>query len=1427
MMASGRSISVAILVVLLFVGAGGQASAFKLPDTGQTSSYAAWDDGAYSINPLSFTNNGNGTVTDNNTGLIWQQEDDGVLRAWDLSDTYCKTLTLPGTGWRLPTKKELMSIVDFSAKPAVSLTYFPGAQNWQYPTSTVPAFNAAGRWSVDFGGMGIDAVDISAISFYTRCVRGSTSGAWGSLSDNGDGTVVDTGNNFIWQKTEGGPQNWNAALNYCNNLSLAGYSDWRLPNVKELESLTDDGAQPTFSRSLFPGLPTPQRPYWSSTTDAFFSGRAWFILSGYGRIYSDATAYGFSGYKTDAYEVRCVRGGQSAALVKLSVSRSGTGTGTVTGSLGGISCGSKCSAYFDSSASLPITLTATPSASSTFTSWTGCNTVNANVCTVTVSGAKTVTATFTQSTVQTYQLTVSKTGSGTVTSSPSGISCGTACSGSFAAGAVVTLSASPEAGWSLSGWSGCDNSSGNTCTVAMNAGRSVSATFTSGTGTPQLIVSKTGNGSVTSTPAGINCGETCIASFSPGTPVTLTATPASGTRIGGWNGCDSVIDNACTVTVSGQTNVSVSFLWGRTLTVARSGGGLGVVLSKPSGIRCGDDCSEIYQEGSGVTLIAVPDTGSSFAGWSGTACSGTGIMCRVTMNADTSVGAAFDVAEVKKANTRLSMALSAHSVLKTGVLYVGGRLTRLPDLGNDLGNLPIKLKITAPDGTTTTRTASTMDRGGLYLFPVFAPGSLKGAYTLQAVYEGNDKLMPSSSRSQTVVVNNLPGYAVIVEGSIPGGEGLPNHNKTTNRIYESLKERGFTDDNIMYFNTRPPDGVVDDTPSKQDIAEAVKTWAASKMNALAGPFYLIMVDHGDSGTFYIGEETLSRDEVASWLDTLEGGLNTSAKADPRIVIIGSCYSGSFIPALSKAGRVIITSARADEQSYKGPMEEDTIRSGEFFMDELFDQLKKGQDMRGAFESSSVRTMAFTRSGAGRLYDSARQHPLLDDNGDGRGNTILAARGDGTVALGLYLGYGDTYSPTSLTNPAELTAVNPTLFLDSATSNATLWARANQNSLVSSAWAEVKSPAAALSAASNQLDLNLPRLPLVLTGPAGRWEGIYNAFTASGTHEVYYFVSDTNTSKTTSMMKSVVYKDREGNTPPSGFSLLSPAEDSYQSTVLTFDWEDSADPDGLTYTLLLSRKEDLSTIDYRKEEIPYSSAVVGVDDNLSDVTIWYWKVYAIDSYGARTESSQTGSFITINNNTNGLASIVTGYVTNGVTGSALPSATVKLSAADSGIPVLDDGFYFTKVEAGSITVSAEAPGYGVQVIEASPAPGEVLEMNFNLTPANPCAATLGDDLSLHVPVVDAGGAYLWVDLIYDPARTDAVVFELKTGYGLLTDVAAFSSCQPATFGSGDGGATWKLSIPEIFFGTMRLWADMVLETGGGNRILFDVTGAGFM
>ena len=167
-------------------------------------------------------------------------------------------------------------------------------------------------------------------------------------------------------------------------------------------------------------------------------------------------------------------------------------------------------------------------------------------------------------TTPTFPLTVSRqgAGSGTVTSAPAGIDCGSTCTASFAQGTIVSLTPAPDASSLFAGWSGACSGPG-ACNVTMDAAKSVSARFDLRSFT--LNVNKTPLtsilGSVTSTPAGINCGLLCSgasASFLSGTVVTLTAQSGLLASFQGWSG-DCTGTGACVVTMTANRSVTANF----------------------------------------------------------------------------------------------------------------------------------------------------------------------------------------------------------------------------------------------------------------------------------------------------------------------------------------------------------------------------------------------------------------------------------------------------------------------------------------------------------------------------------------------------------------------------------------------------------------------------------------------------------------------------------------------------------------------------------------------------------------------------------------------------------------------------------------------------------------------------------------------------
>lgn len=244
---------------------------------------------------------GTTTVTDKVTGLVWQKADDNIAKTWDAARVYCagNPSPLPGTGWRLASVGELMSIVDYSTyEPAINGSSFPGTNLESYWSATAYVGLSNYAWYIEFGYGSVNTGGASGTN-YVRCVRGLPN-RQSLFKNNGNGTVTDLATGLTWQQHEGlilPMSNDGPAEAYCQGLSLAG-GGWRLPTVKELLSIVDNRVyDPAIDGDVFPNTRTSS--YWSATTDAHYSGAAWRVNFYHGYVVSHNKSY--------TYYVRCVR----------------------------------------------------------------------------------------------------------------------------------------------------------------------------------------------------------------------------------------------------------------------------------------------------------------------------------------------------------------------------------------------------------------------------------------------------------------------------------------------------------------------------------------------------------------------------------------------------------------------------------------------------------------------------------------------------------------------------------------------------------------------------------------------------------------------------------------------------------------------------------------------------------------------------------------------------------------------------------------------------------------------------------------------------------------------------------------------------------------------------------------------------------------
>jgi hypothetical protein len=282
----------------------------RLPDTGQQISYTGTfgEDSDFLINMPGFIDNGDGTVTDTVTSLMWQRSD-GPEMTFNSAAYFCDTLSLAGhADWRLPTAKEIYSILNHQrANPAIDVNIFASTTAEYWWSSDRQANDTSKIWCANAGG-GIGnhrmSETISAGGtkrFQVRAVRETTAPLYilDRYTDLQDGTIVDSLSGLQWTKaTSTDSITWEQALAFSDTLTTGGHADWRLPNIKELESLNDERQVNPSLPSAYFSLSTPEK-YWSSTSLPNQTARAWYLDTRFGiTTYDD---------KTLRHYVLCVR----------------------------------------------------------------------------------------------------------------------------------------------------------------------------------------------------------------------------------------------------------------------------------------------------------------------------------------------------------------------------------------------------------------------------------------------------------------------------------------------------------------------------------------------------------------------------------------------------------------------------------------------------------------------------------------------------------------------------------------------------------------------------------------------------------------------------------------------------------------------------------------------------------------------------------------------------------------------------------------------------------------------------------------------------------------------------------------------------------------------------------------------------------------
>lgn len=301
-------------------------------DTGQAGSYTdtPGEDADDVRNPPTYTKlDASGTdlnvsaidwvmVRDDVTGLIWEVKKAVSGDLHDSSNTYtfesAQSTFIDGLNterfggfndWRLPSQRELATLFNATTNTgaAIDTVYFPQTNSAKYATSTTFAatwgdcVDGACWWYVNFQN-GCAEADPKTTEFHVRAVRGAPkTPELVNNSDAGDAerTFTDKTTGLMWQSNfPYGPTNtrtWEQSVKYCDELTFAGHDDWRMPNIKELQSIIDHGkTNPASDPVYYPPNPTDNNfspdYFWSSTTYRSNSTQAYKISFNNGSVFS-------------------------------------------------------------------------------------------------------------------------------------------------------------------------------------------------------------------------------------------------------------------------------------------------------------------------------------------------------------------------------------------------------------------------------------------------------------------------------------------------------------------------------------------------------------------------------------------------------------------------------------------------------------------------------------------------------------------------------------------------------------------------------------------------------------------------------------------------------------------------------------------------------------------------------------------------------------------------------------------------------------------------------------------------------------------------------------------------------------------------------------------------------------------------------------
>jgi len=226
---------------------------------------------------------GASSVTDNVTGLVWQRAVEPTTFTAQAANDYCASLVLDGAcDWRLPTRVELVSIVDYAvSSPAIDGTVFPSTPAEFFWSATPDVSGTGVSWFVNFNDGLADSI-LGSEQHRVRCVRGGMAAPAARYEVNTE-DVLDMFTGLRWQRAvDAGTYNFSDSAMLCANLPTAD-GGWRMPSIGELQTLVETAvAGPSVDPAAFPA--SPAELFWTGSLRAFATTDGWTVnfIRGFG-----------------------------------------------------------------------------------------------------------------------------------------------------------------------------------------------------------------------------------------------------------------------------------------------------------------------------------------------------------------------------------------------------------------------------------------------------------------------------------------------------------------------------------------------------------------------------------------------------------------------------------------------------------------------------------------------------------------------------------------------------------------------------------------------------------------------------------------------------------------------------------------------------------------------------------------------------------------------------------------------------------------------------------------------------------------------------------------------------------------------------------------------------------------------------------------